>query len=218
MDLPSKHPTKLWAMKELKQLGVDTDNPSEKELDQLYLPFVQTFFRKCKAAISKELPNTLFLGCRTHRGPNILGQGAIGNVDVFSVNVYDSRVRSWQVPPDADIPILAGEFHFGAVDRGVPSPGLSGSWDQRQRGFSFAHYLASALVEPRFVGVHWFQWLDQSASGRQDRENHQCGFIDVTGKAYPEFTEIVSKVTKKVYEARTMKDNSTEKILHELIK
>ena len=23
-----------------------------------------------------------------------------------------------QVPPDADIPILAGEFHFGAVDRG----------------------------------------------------------------------------------------------------
>ena len=44
LDLPSKHPTKLWAMKELKQLGVDTDNPSEKELDQLYLPFVQTFF------------------------------------------------------------------------------------------------------------------------------------------------------------------------------
>ena len=218
MDLPSKHPTKLWAMKELKQLGVDTDNPSEKELDQLYLPFVQTFFRKCKAAISKELPNTLFLGCRTHRGPNILGQGAIGNVDVFSVNVYDSRVRSWQIPPDADIPILAGEFHFGAVDRGVPSPGLSGSWDQRQRGFSFAHYLASALVDPRFVGVHWFQWLDQSASGRQDRENHQCGFIDVTGKAYPEFTEIVTKVTKKVYEARTMKNSSTEKILHELIK
>ena len=217
MDLPSEHPTKQWAMKELRQLDIDSDTPSVKELDQLYLPFVQTFFQKCKAAINKELPNTLFLGCRTHRGPSILGRGAIGYVDVFSVNVYDSRVRSWQVPADADIPILAGEFHFGAVDRGVPSPGLSGSWDQRQRGFSFAHYLASALAEPRFVGVHWFQWIDQSASGRKDRENHQCGFIDVTGKAYPEFTKIVSKVTKKIYKTRSLNDSSTEKILDELI-
>ena len=78
-----------------------------------------------------------------------------------------TRVRSWQVPADADIPILSSEFHFGAVDRGVPSPGLSGSWDQRQRALSFAHYLASALADPRFVGVHWFQWIDQSAAGRK---------------------------------------------------
>ena len=116
-------------------------------MDELYLPFVKAFFQKCKAAIEKELPGTLFLGCRTHRGPNVLGRGALGSVDVFSVNVYDSRVRSWQVPADADIPILSSEFHFGAVDRGVPSPGLSGSWDQRQRALSFAHYLASALAD-----------------------------------------------------------------------
>jgi len=60
-------------------------------------------------------------------------------------------VRSWQVPDDVDIPIMAGEFHFGAVDRGVPSPGLSSAWDQRQRGLAFTHYLASALADPEFV-------------------------------------------------------------------
>ena len=173
---------------------------------------------KCKEAIEKVLPNTLFLGCRTHRGPDVLGRGALGKVDVFSVNVYDSRVRSWQVPEDADIPIIASEFHFGAVERGVPSPGLSGSADQRQRALSFAHYLASALADPRFVGVHWFQWIDQSAAGRKDRENHQCGFIDVAGKEYPELVKVVTQATQNMYHARRKQNRTTEKILFDLLK
>ena len=215
--LPDDNPTKKWAITELKKLGKPTDPLRSKDLDSLYLPFARTFFEKCKAAIDKVLPGTLYLGCRTHRGPNVLGEAALGSVDIFSVNVYDSRVRSWQLPPGLDIPILAGEFHFGAIDRGVPSPGLSGSWNQRQRGYSFAHYLVSALADRRFVGVHWFQWLDQSASGRNDRENHQCGFIDVAGRAYPEFTEIVSQSTQKMYQARYQKTLSTEQILADLI-
>ena len=134
------------------------------------------------------------------------------------MNVYDSRVRSWQVPKDADIPIISSEFHFGAVDRGVPSPGLSGSWDQRQRALSFAHYLSSALADPRFVGVHWFQWIDQSAAGRQDRETHQCGFIDVAGRAYPEFTEVVTQSTSRMYAARKKPSLSTEGILADILR
>ena len=216
--LHANHPTKIWALKELKKQGKSHSPAQVKDLDLLYLPFLQAFFQKCKAAIEQELPNTLFLGCRTHRGPSVLGKAALGSVDVFSVNVYDSRVRSWQVPEDADVPILASEFHFGAVDRGVPSPGLSGSWDQRQRALSFAHYLASALEEPRFVGIHWFQWMDQSAAGRRDRENHQCGFIDVAGNAYPEFTQVVSKATMNMYWARSQKNPTTERILFDLLR
>jgi len=143
--------------------------------------------------------------------------GAAGHADVFSVNVYDSQVRPRQVPADVDMPIIASEFHFGAVDRGVPSPGLPGSWDQRQGGFAFDNYLASALAEPRFVGVHRFQWIDQSGAGRQDRENHQLGFVDVTGRAYPEFVEIVSRATKAMYPARTDGQSSTVQILEALV-
>ncbi len=217
-SLPSDHPTRKWAIKELKRLGKPTSPAKLADLETLYLPFVQSFFSKCKQAVERELPGTLYLGCRTHRGPNVLGRGALGSVDVFSVNVYDSRVRSWQVPKDADIPIISSEFHFGAVDRGVPSPGLSGSWDQRQRALSFAHYLSSALADPRFVGVHWFQWIDQSAAGRQDRENHQCGFIDVAGRAYPEFTEVVTQSTSRMYAARKKPSLSTEGILADILR
>jgi hypothetical protein len=59
--------------------------------------------------------------------------------------------------------------------------------------------------------------LDQSASGRNDRENHQCGFIDVAGRAYPEFTKIVSQSTQKMYQARHQKTLSTEQILADLL-
>lgn len=215
--MPEGHPSKKWALEELKKRGKPTSPASVSDLDELYLPFVKTFFSKCKNAVEKILPDTLYLGCRTHRGPSVLGQGALGSVDVFSVNVYDSRVRSWQVPPHADIPIMASEFHFGAVDRGVPSPGLSGSWDQRQRALSFAHYIASALADTRFVGAHWFQWIDQPASGRKDRENHQCGFIDIAGRENRELVEVTTLATAKMYPARFKGNKTTEEILQELL-
>ena len=63
--LQGNHPTKIWAVNELKK-RVKIILPEIKDLDELYLPFVKAFFQKCKAAIEKELPGTLFLGCRTH--------------------------------------------------------------------------------------------------------------------------------------------------------
>jgi hypothetical protein len=115
------------------------------------------------------------------------------------------------------MPILVGEFHFGACDRGVPSPGLYSTHDQTQRGRAFAHYLATAMADPRFVGVHWFRWHDQSAAGRKDRENHQCGIVDVTCRVYPEFVEPVSRATAAMYPVRASGERSPEKILEALI-
>ncbi len=191
-----------------------------KDIDPLYFEFAQEFFRKSKQAIEKSLPGTLFLGCRCHRGPNVLGRAAVGHADVFSVNVYDHEVRSWQVPDNADIPIIASEFHIGASDRGVPSPGLSSVWDQRQRGLAYARYLSSALAHPKFVGAHWFQWIDQSAGGRRDRENHQVGLVDVTGRSHVPFVDIVSHVANKKAAVRHAKPLSSihalEKLLEDL--
>ena len=75
---------------------------------------------------------------------------------------------------------------------------------------------ASALADPRFVGVHWFQWIDQPASGRKDRENHQCGFIDVAGREYAELVKITTRATTKMYPARVKSNQSTEKLLKEI--
>jgi hypothetical protein len=188
------------------------------DIEPLYLDFTTAYFSKCKAGIKKALPNKLYLGCRTHRGPAVIGQAAVGHVDVFSVNCYEYNARPSQIPATVDMPVIIGEFHFCAVDRGIPSPGLQGSWDQRQRGLTYCNYLASALADPRIVGVHWFQWTDHSAAGRYDRENHQCGLIDVTGRSHPEFVELVTNATKFMYPARKKEKQSTEQILDMLVK
>ena len=204
-----------------KQVLREKPNPippaAKNDIEPLYKHFASIYFGKCKKVLNEVLPNKLYLGCRTVRSVEALGRGAAGHVDVFSANAYESQIRPWEVPLDVDMPILVSEFHFGAVDRGVPSPGLSASWDQRQRGLAFAHYLASALADPRFVGVHWFQWMDQSAAGRWDRENHQIGFVDVTGRAYPEFVKTVSQATAAMYPARRSGVHRTEQMLEVLI-
>jgi len=48
-------------------------------------------------------------------------------------------------------------------------------------------------------------------------ENHQCGFVDVTGRAYPEFVAAVSQATKLMYPARVSGETSRVKILETLI-
>ena len=244
-ELPDGDTTKEWVVRQIHQKYASLDQLNKawnasfsnwdqilqhgdttyrasaaKDIDPLYFEFAQAFFKKSKEAIEKTLPDTLFLGCRCHRGPNVLGRAAVGYADVFSVNVYDNEVRSWQVPDNAEIPIIASEFHIGAADRGVPSPGLSSAWDQRQRGLAYARYLASALANPKFVGVHWFQWIDQSAGGRRDRENHQVGLVDVTGRAHVPFVDIVSHVANKKSTVRHAKPSSPihalEKLLEDL--
>jgi arylsulfatase A-like enzyme len=213
--------TSFSSWDQILQHGDTTHHASAaKDIDPLYFEFAREFFRKSKQAIEQSLPGTLFLGCRCHRGPNVLGRAAVGHADVFSVNVYDHEVRSWQVPDNADIPIIASEFHIGSSDRGVPSPGLSSVWNQRQRGLAYARYLASALANPKFVGVHWFQWIDQSAGGRRDRENHQVGLVDVTGRSHVPFVDIVSHVANKKDAVRYAQPASSihalEKLLEDL--
>ena len=39
------------------------------------------------------------------------------------------------------------------------------------------------------IGTHWFQWLDQPATGRNDGENYNIGFVDVTDQPYAELVD-----------------------------
>ena len=56
------------------------------------------------------------------------------------------------IAADLDLPILASEFHFGAVDRGV-RPGLSSGI--KGRAFPF-YYLSSALANLDLLGSTGF--------------------------------------------------------------
>jgi hypothetical protein len=65
--------------------------------------------------------------------------------------------------------------------------------------------------------VHWFQWNDQSAGGRRDRENHQVGLVDVTGRSHVPFVDIVSHVANKKAAVRHAKPSSPIHALEKLL-
>ena len=65
------------------------------------------------------------------------------NFDVFSINCYavdPTEAISHVVELGVDLPVMIGEFHFGALDRGLSATGLEGVLTQKDRGKAYRYY------------------------------------------------------------------------------
>ena len=97
---------------------------------------------------------------------------------------------------------MIGEFHFGAMDRGLFHTGLGATRDQAERAACYKEYVRSGLAHPRCVGTHWFQWRDQALTGRGDGENYPVGFLTVTDQPYSELVNAAREVGETLYVER----------------
>lgn len=140
------------------------------------------------AAVRRHDPNHLHLGIRFGGTPPDDVIALAKGFDVYSMNKY-----RWAPPRDfidrchaiTKLPILIGEFHFGVPERGL-APGLVQAMNQSERGVAYSYYVQNAAAHPAIIGAHWYQWIDQPATGRRDGENYNIGWIDVTDRPYPE--------------------------------
>jgi hypothetical protein len=140
------------------------------------------------AAVRRADPNHLNLGIRFGGTPPDDVIALARGFDVYSMNKY-----RWAPPKDfidrvyaiTKLPILIGEFHFGVPERGM-APGLVQTVSQAERGVAYSYYVEHAAEHPAIIGAHWYQWIDQPATGRRDGENYNIGWIDVTDRPYPE--------------------------------
>ncbi|VDL23909.1 hypothetical protein BANRA_01281 [Pseudomonas aeruginosa] len=90
--------------------------------------------------------------------------------------------------------MLISEFHFGSRDRGPFWGGVSEAANERARGDSYRTFLEASLKSPYIVGAHWFQYLDQPASGRLlDGENGHIGLVGITGLPFAGFVDTVRR-------------------------
>ncbi len=131
--------------------------------------------------------------------------------DVFSINCYSvdpTAAIDGVTSLGVDLPVLIGEFHFGALDSGLPATGLEAVETQRDRGVAYRHYVECAAAHPNGVGCHYFQCYDQFTLGRFDGENYNIGIFDICSRAYPEMTEEIRKCSERVY---AIADGSLEK-------
>ena len=153
-------------------------------------------------ACRKADPNHMILGMRWAWISDPLLVTGWDCFDVFSINCYAvdptpaiDRVRELGV----DLPVMLGEFHFGALDGGLPATGLEAVSSQDERGVAYRYYCQQVAAHPQGVGCHWFQYCDQFALGRFDGENYNIGLFDITLRPYEEMAEAVSGTAAEIY-------------------
>jgi hypothetical protein len=157
------------------------------DLTLFYTKTAELYFRAARETIKAVAPRQLYLGCRFAWVNPLAAAAAARFCDVVSYNIYKRNVANFKFNGGADVPLLVGEFHFGALDRGLFHSGLVELPDQAARAQSYREYVESALRHPQFVGCHWFQFRDEPVTGRVlDEENYQIGFVDVADTPYAE--------------------------------
>jgi len=172
---------------------------------------VDLYYLTCRDVIKSKAPNKLYMGSRLHNHyyPEDLKHQkwivpiAAKYCDIISFNRY-RFVPNDLMPHDKSIdkPIIIGEFHFGAMDRGMLHTGLRSVQNQEQRGRAYFEYIKGALENPYIVGAHWFQYGEQAVTGRGDGENYQIGFLDVCDTPNQETIDACRNIGYQMYEMR----------------
>jgi hypothetical protein len=167
--------------------------------------FASRYFRTIRDALKKYDPNHLYLGTRFAGYTLEEVEACAEFCDVISFNIYRPRLdpAQWTMLDGIDKPAIIGEFHMGALDRGMFHTGLVSTADQAARARMYADYVRSVADHPLFVGCHFFKYADEPLTGRpNDGENYNIGFTTVTDSVYPEMVAAAKAVHTEVYARR----------------
>ncbi len=163
----------------------------------------EAYFKNIREEFKAVAPKALYLGCRFAGSTKAAVQIGARYCDVISYNLYRHTLDDFKLSEGVDKPVMIGEFHFGALDRGMFHPSLIQVENQAARGKAYATYIASALRHPNFIGAHWHQYGEQPTTGRFDGENLQNGLLDVCDTPYPETIAGIREVGYRMYEIRS---------------
>ncbi len=176
---------------------------AEADLADFSEVMVSRYFGTLSDACREVDPHHLNLGIRYYTIPPAWAVEGMRTFDVFSMNCYKPRILAEamaKVNEMLGMPIMVGEWHFGALDVGLPASGIGRVADQEARGQAFRVYVEDAAVKPWCVGVHYFTLYDQSALGRFDGENYNIGFLDVCHRPYAPLAEAARETHERLYE------------------
>ncbi|MBI5384302.1 MAG: hypothetical protein HZA90_06400 [Verrucomicrobia bacterium] len=189
----------------------DKDTPARRKA--FVLAAFQHYLDTINAAVRKHDPNHLNLGIRFGGQPHEDVTKAARGFDVFSVNIYRTapdRATLDRLSALVQRPILIGEFHIGVPGRGL-APGLVQAMNQEERAAGYRYYVEQCAAHPALIGTHWFQWLDQPATGRNDGENYNIGFIDVADQPYPEMVAAAKLTHGRLFDIHSGKTQPVDR-------
>lgn len=184
-----------------------TESPDPKraheDLAVFYEKILDVYFRTIREELNRVAPGQIYLGSRFGWSNNdVTIRTAARYCDILSFNKYETSIADLSLPEGTDKPVIIGEFHFGSLDRGSFHVGQIAVKDQAGRGEAYRSYIQGALRNPYLVGAHWFQYIDQPATGRGDGENYNVGFIDICDNPFYDLIEKVRETNYSMYEFR----------------
>lgn len=177
--------------------------PNAEDFTEFSTLMVEKLYSGLSAACRAVDPNHLNLGARYYTVPPGWALAGMRCFDIFSVNCYSRRVHAGEfekISTELGQPVIVGEWHFGALDAGLPATGIGHVGDQVARGQAYRTYIEDAASKPWCVGTHWFTLYDQSAIGRFDGENYNIGFFDVCNRPYEALSEAARLSHERIYE------------------
>jgi len=175
---------------------------AKADLAEFSAIMARKYFVELSDACRRVDPHHLNLGVRYHTVPPQWALEGMRSFDIFSMNCYENRIRSEEMARVHSLlnrPVLVGEWHFGALDAGLPATGIGAVKDQAARGQAFRIYVEDAAAKPWCVGVHYFTLYDQSALGRFDGENYNIGFLDVCNRPYEALAAAARESHERLY-------------------
>ncbi len=178
---------------------------SEKDIREFSVTLIREYIKVPALACREVDKNHLNLGLRWSKAYNLDMMAGWEYFDVFSINCYDfdpTKDMDFVKNAGVDLPILLGEYHCGALDRGLPATGLKGVTSQEQRGVMWRCFVERAASHPYCVAAHWFQYNDQFFLGRFDGENYQIGLVDVCMQPHTETLEAALETSKVLYKVK----------------
>jgi hypothetical protein len=188
----------------LKDFLVQGDTPVRRR--KFVLACFEAYLEVICRAVRKYDPNHLLLGIRF--GGRMADEALIiaRVFDVCSINVYEYEPTKQLIHAArlSGRPILIGEFHVGVPADGLAA-GLVQAKDQAERGIAYRYYVEQAASLEWFVGAYWFKWRDEPVLGRQDGENYNLGFVDVTDRPYVTLVEAAKTTHKQLFDVHSGK-------------
>jgi len=163
----------------------------------------ERYFTVISEACRKIDPNHLNLGIRYAGVPPEWAAKSMKAFDVFSINSYTEKVPkdvTERINEMLGMPTIVGEWHFGALDVGLPFSGIGHLKNQKDRAKAYRIYFEDAVANPNCIGVHWFTLYDESAIGRFDGEAYNIGFLDVCNKPYDDMSMAAIQSHERMYD------------------
>jgi hypothetical protein len=172
---------------------------AHSDLEAFSQIMVEKYFSTLSKACRQVDPNHLNMGIRYAGVPPKWAVKGMLSFDVFSMNCYMDKVPFEQTREIHDLlnmPVIIGEWHFGALDVGLPSSGIGHVHTQADRGKAYRVYIEYAAANPYCIGTHWFTL----ALGRFDGENYQIGFFDICNKPHEPICDAAIISHENIYE------------------